>query len=346
MFYNSLPRRENSTNGFTDSLPPRVYRSVWADAGNPQTSGNPQCWARPKRPQTSVRRQKSICKQAPTKLGLQAQPAPRPSTAPALLTGKGLLVQSSYDHKFLQQLENREVKNVINNHRKELQTQKSFEKMYDLPVEPHYPISRSQIYELSLHHGSAARVPRVQKSKSQPLPVADQLHELSIMLDGNTRHHWSRLGRPRSGGAILAEKRQSSSKEVPARRSSVDFLRESPMSSKFRACSGSVRKAGGPGRPSKSAQASVGKVAIILEEMYGTLLLAFEDLATDGMLSFGDWEMGVQEFGLDVDPADLFRHVNVGEDECMTAAEFCEGFQACEEPGAERLKKISSRVQV
>lgn len=314
----------NATSGFYDTLPPRVARSVWAE----------QWKAKPKRPQTSVRQQKIVCKQPSSKLSLQATPAARPSTAPALLTGEGLLVKSSYEHKFLQQLENREVKHVINSHRKELQSQKTFEKAYDLPVEPHYPISRSQIYELSLYHGSGlrSRAPRVQKSKSQPLPVANQLQELSVMLDGNTRHHCSRLGMPRPGGASLAAKRHSpTSQDVLAltRRTSSDFLRQQEsFRTSFRASVAPVRKStNSPGRSSRSAPASVGKVCLVLEKTYGSLFAAFDDLATDGMLSFGDWEMVVQELGLDVDPSDLFRHLNVGEDECMTAADFCEGLQ-------------------
>jgi len=254
----------NATNGLCDTLPPRVTRSVWAEASK----------ARPKRPQTLCRQQKSSCKETPTKLGLQARLAPRPSTAPALLTGKGLLVQRSHEDRFLQQLENREVKHIINSHRKELQTQKTLEKAYDLPVEPHYPVSRSQLYELSLYHGSSlrSRTARVQKSKSQPAPVVDQLQELSSMLGDDTRHHCTRLGIPRPGSAALAARRQLSSKDAAA-------------------------------------------------QVCHTVRHSFRDSfrARSGRGAAGDGEIGMQQLGLDVDPDNLIRPVNVGEDERMSA---------------------------
>lgn len=188
MFYNAIKDRHRPEV----TLPSRDARKALWDTLPTQS-----------RPHTAVHR-KSTRKQ-PALLAAKLGPLARPNTAPALLTGEGLIVKRPHENDFLQRLENQEVINTISHQRKEKLTQIAWIQEYDLPA---HPITEgSRLYELSLYHGATQRSHNpLKKSKSEATTTAvrtqatnhcaGQLHDLSRALDGNLCHHLYRLGLP------------------------------------------------------------------------------------------------------------------------------------------------------
>lgn len=315
------------------------------------------------RPQSVSTPSKSSRKQPPI-AGL----LDRPNTAPALLTGDGLLVQNSHEDEFLQHIEDQEVRHVITNQRREQLTKKVLVAGYDSPAVP-------DLYNLQIHHNSGIRAMDEKRTKrshsdaSSPTAhcdmASDQLHELTRTLDGNMRHHYYRLGVPRPAplgtgakarrppsGDLGAARRNSMMIEQLIDKDALHFRQE--LGGLFRLSQPQPRKSttqqvSTKETPIAGAQASLtrsssrrkalvrqntvkdmpslSRLAILLEQKFGKLRLAFKAFAkTDGKLSMGDWETALNDLSPDDDPGDLFRYLEKEMEECLTLAEFEEVF--------------------
>lgn len=311
------------------------------------------------RPRTASGHQKTARKQPALlagQLGLHA----RPSTAPAaLLTGEGLLEKRPHNDVFLQHVENKEVQHIVKHQRKERLTQKTTEDEFDLPAGP--PTTEgSQLYELILYHGSTQRAhnarnlpfrvlegsaqrgrnSRLQKSEPGCLSSVGQLHDLATTLDGSIRHrdyacrHLGMKSRydPHllNGGAKKKDDIKSDCANLRRLfRSSSSRLRANTLSAPQLSAvrrGAQSRRHTCPVRQSALLPSSLHNVGVILEERYTSFRLAFKAFATDGLLSMGDWDVVLEELAPEVDPADLFRYCNLGDDDCIMLAEFEEAF--------------------
>jgi len=211
----------------TEAWKGRIYPGISA-ASAPPPAMNPttQVWSTmaersmaipvmPRRSSGSTLSSKSSRKQPPL-LGMDR----RPNTAPALLTGVGL--PPAHEDAFLQELENKEVQNIINRERKEQLTRKIVTHTRDLPPEPErfaFALLQSEgsaLYELSLYHSPVQRKSRgprlLPRSKSAPVQTKTELQKLSRSLDGSIGHHYHQMGVPRpvSAATKLSQNKRNS----------------------------------------------------------------------------------------------------------------------------------------
>lgn len=332
----------NATNAWKDRVPTSQFLSL----KDPPREFRKQPWIPintfPKRPSTAgglqkTSRKKSVCL-SDSKLGLNA----RPSTAPALLTGEGLIVQKTHEDLFLHKLENKQVKKMIDHQRKEVMTQKVWEVEYDLPANP--VTEGSRLYEVNLFHGNAQRLrcSRLSKSKSSPTNTIDQLHELSQTLDGNVRQHCYRIGMPRAQNTDVNRATLSKSRSKHFGMSGgaeaivKDTVQHSRASVQLGAELGELFRTKTVKQFTRSSLARQGthgtslsllRLAGIMQEKYGNFRTAFQTIATsDGLLSLGDWEKFVEQALPDAEAVDLFRHLRLNDNDRIAMEEFEEVF--------------------
>jgi hypothetical protein len=246
----------------------------------------------------------------------------------------------------LQQLENKEVRNIINRHRKEKLTIQTMVKEFDVEVmrdgieEIGANKEESQLYDFSLYHSPSqrSRRSRLQKSGSEPIQHGEQLHELRCALDGNMRHHYQRFGMARSAGSTKQRVGSivgTTAGRLPSKAYGADsndvgrssdggrlFSKISRVPSRTRSKRGAFVATRGTAAP-----ASLHQVSALMEQRYGSFRKAFLAISSDGQqLSLGDWQAAIQQVCPDVDPGDLFRHMDAGDEDCISVADFEELF--------------------
>lgn len=147
-------------------------------------------------------------------------PPGRPSTAPALLRGEGLIVKSSHKDPFLEKVENKEVRRCCEAMRQEQLMVKAVIRacsapgdtsLYDLQKLHSNSATRARHHKLrgkdhgelptpSPSHGSGVSSPRsaatAHRFSTKDTAAADSMRALASTLQGNLRHHLKRLGVP------------------------------------------------------------------------------------------------------------------------------------------------------
>jgi hypothetical protein len=290
----------------------------------------------------------------------------RPNTAPALLTGEGLLVQSTHGDDFLQHIEDSEVKRVITNQRKENLTQKVLKDGQTMP----------ELYALKVWHNSCARSRGYRRWKaeqwggsesSMPSPVSsesqsERLQELERTLDGNMRHHYKRLGvqrppvvigghrictidegettsrRTRFGTAFQQEfeklfRSSTATTSQFVRSGSAEIARTAPVQSgsweNLPPVKGRRRGLIGRTISGFSTQSQISplvRVAKVLLKRYGSFRLAFKSIATTGALHMGDWEKVLRDLAPRHDANHLFAYLGKNAQETISLDEFDDVF--------------------
>jgi len=336
MFWNVIKAWKDKSTDSELSLPDRApARPVWhsmAISHRPQSVGGSQCNGRVKRRLNSS-----------TSLG--AQLGSRPNTAPALLTGEGLIEQSPHEDQFLQQIEDKEVKRVIVNQRKENLTQKVITDALESPT----------LHALKVLHNSCQRARgrgsrrRVEPLKFEPDSIPEKhletLQELGRTLDVNMRHHCYQMGmqwyQPHLAGCT--QKRGSRNALVlnpdDARVADKDFKaefgklfrksgrsddeeEEHHVGTEKRLSMSRGRRRSIISQQRTASSPVLAQLADMLRERYGSFRLAFKAIASSSVMFLGDWEIALRDFAPDVDPAVLFRYLDKEFKEGVSLAEF------------------------
>lgn len=312
------------------------------------------------RPRTAGVQQKSRKRHHshPTMLDNKLSQHNRPNTAPALLTGEGLLMKRPHQDSFLQKIENNEVQRSITAQRREKMAMKTWGEEYNQPVQPRAGQLQEggRLYELNLYHGATQRLKtqrlhkQPQRSKSEFVKTMHDLQEVSRTMDGLTTGTDHYAYRSASSAMHFAERSSWIDGERITTRCPISTNVKNEIVTAYRRvthCLDDPRRpqlgAGQPGslqpgsmqvrsrpsskltaiRPDATSYASVlQKMAPALEEKYGNLKLAFKAFANDGRLSAGDLQRMLGELALGGDAGDLFRQLNLGPDSCMGEAEF------------------------